>query len=469
MVSGSSRRRMRTILHIDFNSYFATVEQQANPRLRGKPIGVTGGDRMKRTVIGAASVEAKRFGVKTGMQIWEARKLCPSLILVPGDSDKYLEVTKRFLGILKDYSLHLEVFSIDECFLELSTSVIASDSEAISKHELDCFVAYAPRNDVRATALEIKSRIRSEIGEWITCSIGISYNKLMAKLAGSLQKPDGLVIIPDQKTAIESLNKVELDAVCGIGSRIKKRLFNMGVTDFRKLRTVPLPALLASFKSYGQVLFNYARGIDERPVIAFYEKPEVKSVGHRHTIDHDTADPVEIKQILLKLTELIARKLRAKKLVGRTVSCWFRYGFVHLRGGVENPSGSHLGGVFLGNGMQTTIPYTDDGLEIFHAGWKLFEKIWERGEIRMIGVSVSNLKPQTPGNLSFLEENYKREVITRALDKVNDKYGEFTLQRGVLLPASPAPLASLRAKRGEQTPNIRRMPNPFLADRKFRI
>src|SRR6476469_679740 len=104
----------RLVLHVDFNSYFATVEQQANPRLRGKPIGVTGGDRMKRTVVGAASVEAKRFGVRTGMSLSEALKLCPQLILVRGDSDKYLECTKRFLNILKDYSPYLEVFSIDE-------------------------------------------------------------------------------------------------------------------------------------------------------------------------------------------------------------------------------------------------------------------------------------------------------------------------------------------------------------------
>ena len=181
-----------------------------------------------------------------------------------------------------------------------------------------------------------------------------------------------------------------------------------------------------------------SRGIDEIKIVPFYEKPEVKSVGHRHTIDHDTADPVEIKQILLKLTELIARKLRAKKLVGRTVSCWFRYSLhpdhtpgVQLKG----TPGLHPGGgrVFEGDGMQTTIPCTDDGLEIFKAGWNLFEKIWERREIRMIGVAISNLKPQTPQNLSFLEETHKREVITKALDKINDKYGEFTLQRGILL------------------------------------
>src|SRR5690348_13284624 len=110
---------MNTILHIDFNSYFATVEQQANPRLRGKPVGVTGGDRTSRTVLGAASVEAKALGVKTGMSIPEALKICPQIILVKGDSDKYLATTKRFLSILKDYSPALEVFSIDEAFLQL--------------------------------------------------------------------------------------------------------------------------------------------------------------------------------------------------------------------------------------------------------------------------------------------------------------------------------------------------------------
>ena len=445
---------MKTILHIDFNSYFATVEQQANPRLRGKPVGVTGGDRMKRTVLGAASIEAKKFGVKTGMQIWEARKLCPQIILVPGDSDKYLEATKRFLGILKAYGPYLEVFSIDEVFMEISFSVIArSASDEAILIKKDCHALRA-RNDVVGIAKEIKSRIKSEIGEWITCSIGISYNKLMAKLAGSLQKPDGLVVIPDHESAIKILDKVELDEICGIGGRIKYRLNKMGIFNFKQLRQIPLEILLISFKSYGNFLYNAARGIDESLVMPFYEKEEVKSIGHRHTIDHDTEDPEEIKQILLKLCELVARRLRSKKLVGKIVSCWFRYSF-HLGGGVENPSGAHLPGehTFHGDGMQTTIQHTNDGLEIFKAAWRLFEKIWDRREIRMIGVSISNLNPQTPQNLSFLEENKRKEIITKALDKINDKYGEFTLKRAVLL----------------DTPTIRRMPNPFLSDRRFKL
>lgn len=397
-------------MHIDFNSYFATVEQQANPRLRGKPVGVTGGDRMQRTVLGAASIEAKKYGVKTGMQIWEAKKLCPNIILVQGDSDKYLECTKRFINILKDYSPYLEVFSIDECFLEVI-------------------------NDPIKIAKLIKHRILSEIGEWITCSIGISYNKLMAKLAGSLQKPDGLVIISNQEEAIKVLDKIELDEICGIGSRIKTRLNKMGIFNFKQLRQVPLDILLMSFKSYGRFLYDASRGIDHSEIVPFYERGEVKSIGHRHTIDHDTKDPDEIRQILLKLCEMVAVRLRAKNLIGKTVSYWYR------------------SFDFLGDGQQTTISYTNDGIEIFHSAWKIFDQMWSGVKIRMIGVSISNLQPNLPQNLSLLPEVKRTEIITQTLDKINNKFGEFTLQRGILLTSV----------------NIHRKPNPYLADRRFKL
>ncbi len=416
----------KIILHIDFNSYFATVEQQANPRLRGKPIGVTGGDRVKRTVLGAASIEAKRYGVKTGMQIWEAKKVCPEIILVPGDSDKYLETTKRFLGILKDYTPFLEVFSIDECFLELK--------DEKGKLKIEGSIAIAK---------EIKARIKQEIGEWITCSIGISYNKLLAKLAGSLKKPDGLVVIANQQEAIQVLDKIALDEICGIGPRIKKRLNNLGIFDFKTLRKVPLAALLASFKNYGHILYNMARGIDNSPIVPFYQKEEVKSVGHRHTNQYDIDNPAEIKQILLKLSEMVASRLRHKNLVGKTVHLGYRQAL--------DPTQLHTG--FSGNGMQTTILFTNNGLAIFKASWKIFNQIWSGEKIRMIGISISNLKSTTPQNLSLLPEINKQEIVVKAVDRINDRYGEFTLQRGTLLTSA----------------KIHRKPNPFLADRRFKI
>lgn len=420
---------MKTIMHIDFNSFFATVEQQANPRLRSRPIGVTGGDRMERTVIGAASVEAKKLGVKTGMPLFEAKKICPSIILVPGDSDKYLEVTKRFLGLLSPFCPYLEVFSIDEVFIQIKSD----RSEDRYTGELEHWPLIS--SDLIRLAHEIKSRVRSELGEAITCSIGISYNKLLAKLAGSLIKPDGLVVIANQDEAIKVLDRVELNEICGIGRAVKARLNKMGIFNFKQLREVPLNILLFEFKSYGQFLYDASRGIDHRPILPFYEKEEIKSVGHRHTISYDTSDPEEIKQLLLKLTELVARRLRVKKLVGRTVSCWFR------------------SSDFSGEGMQVTIPYTSDGLEIFKASWKIFHQIWDKEKIRMIGVSVSNLRSKLPQTLSLLADDNKQQLITQTLDEVNSKYGEFTLQRGTLLTSA----------------KIKRMPNPFLADRRFKL
>jgi DNA polymerase IV len=476
---------VKYILHVDFNSFFATVEQQANPRLRRKPIGVTGGDRLTRTVIGAASVEAKARGVYTGMKIPEALKLCPDLILVRGDSDKYLEINKKFLNILKGYTDKMEVFSIDEVFLEVDSCGITGPvnsqpqkwlrSQARSRQFLGRPDSLPPVNihkSLFSLALNIKERIKKEAGEWITCSIGISYNKMLAKLAGSLYKPDGLVGIFDRQSAMWILDRVELDDVCGIGHRIKNRLNNMGVFNFRDLREVPLQSLLASFKSYGKVLYDFARGEDSRQVIPFFKKEEVKSIGHRHTINRDVSDPLEIKQILLKLCELVARRARAKKLEGRTVSFWYRRAFdkdpartsvwdilPSARGTLPSADAERkayfeeTGNQFFGAGMQTTIPDTDDGLDIFKASWGCFMKLWDGKPVRMVGVSLSNLKKINPKNLTFLEDLKRREVITRALDKINDRYGEFTLQRGVLLNSR----------------NIRRMANSFMSDRRFKI
>ncbi|MDO8570321.1 MAG: DNA polymerase IV [Candidatus Daviesbacteria bacterium] len=453
---------MNTILHIDMNSFFASVEQQANPKLRGKPIGVTGGDRETRTVLCTASYEAKKMGVKTGMQIWEAKKICPDLIIIQSNHDKYLSVTTKFLNIFKDYTDKLEVFSIDEAFLEVTSPVIArSPWQPWQSHTTkDCFVVNTPRNDIMI-AQEIKQRLKDEIGECITCSIGISYNKLMAKLAGSLKKPDGLVIIPDQKEAIKVLDKIELDDICGIGPATKKRLFNMGITDFRTLRKVPKSCLVSSFKSYGEILYNMARGIDHSPIKTFFEKDEVKSIGHRLTIDHDTSDLLEIKQILLKLCELVGNRLRAKKLSAKTIHCWYRNALsssvIPAKAGIQNawiPGQARDDKInFTGNNMQITILPTSDGLQIFKTAWEIFQSIWNEDKIRMIGISVSNLKPDYFATLSLLPETRKQETMQKAIDKINNKYGDFTLQRAVLLKSTP----------------IKRTPNPFLSDRRFKI
>lgn len=439
------------IIHIDFNSFFATVEQQANPHLRGKPIGVTGGDRLTRTVVGAASVEAKARGVYTGMKIPDALKLCPDLILVRGDSDKYLSITKKFLNILKAYSDKLEVFSIDEVFLEMRPAVILSKAknllktQGLSESQMEPQILRQAQDDILFNiATSIKEKIYKQAGEWIRCSIGISYNKMLAKLAGSLYKPNGLVGIFDQDSAKWILDRVELTDICGLGPRTKRHLNNMGIFNFADLRKTPVNLLLAGFKSYGKILHDFSNGIDEREIIPFFEKPEVKSIGHQYTINKDIDNEVEIKQTLLKICELVARRARAKKLEGKTVSFWFRYGF--------NLEYFKLtGDQFRSNGMQSTIPYTNDGYDLFKAAWKSFQTLWDGNPIRFLAISLGNVKPQNPSTICFLDEVKKREVITRALDTVNNKYGEFTLQRAILMNSK----------------KIRRMANSFMADRRF--
>jgi len=201
------------------DSYFASIEQQANPDLQGKPIGITGGDRLTRTVLAAASKEAKLLGVKTGMRIFEAKSICPDLITVCGDSYKYLEISQILFKIFKKYSPLMEIFSIDEVFIDVTKT----------KHLF--------KNELNIISL-IKKEIRNTLGSIITCSVGVSHNKLLAKLASSVKKPDGIYKI-EKNHLPQILDNFSLDDLCGIGPKIKKRLETLGIFTFSQLRKTP--------------------------------------------------------------------------------------------------------------------------------------------------------------------------------------------------------------------------------------
>jgi DNA polymerase-4 len=250
------------------------------------------------------------------------------------------------------------------------------------------------------------------------------------------------------------LDQVDLAEICGLGYRTRTKLHQRGVTSFRELRVVPLEYLLATFKSYGQILYDMARGQDDSPLVTFYEKEEVKSVGHRHTLSQDTSDVVSIQQLFLKLAEMVARRLRGKNLVGRTVTIWYRAAF-------DKNYFDQTGDKFFGEGMQMTIAYSQDGLELYRAAWKIFSRIWQGESIRMVGIAVSNVQNVKSENLSLLPEVNREKVITSALDIINDRFGEFTLQRGLLAGSY---------KMNKFLPSeVKRMPNPFLSDRRFRL
>jgi len=312
----------RIILHIDFNSFFASIEQQANPFLRGKAIAVAGKGyqsindiqpqgtrkqvkhmRLQRTVVTTASKEAKALGVKTAMSSVEAKQICPELIIIPGDPQKYSEITSRFLKILNQFSESVEQFSTDEAFADITT---------------------AARDYLGATfiAERIRWEIRKTCGASCTVSIGIAPNKLAAKLACESTKPSGLTIVQPNKLK-QFVQTQPLQAICGISPRIDQRLQKLGITSTAALQKTPLHILIKEFKThYGLFLFNAARGIGSNHVSSI--KPLPKSVGHSYTFPFNLQTFQEIRTNLLALCDRIAARMRKKGLIGTCLSIYAR-------------------------------------------------------------------------------------------------------------------------------------------------
>ena len=213
----------RIILHLDMNAFFASVEQQSNPALRGKPIAVIGSNG--RTVITTASYEARKFGVKTGMAIWEAKQHCPNIILVVGNNPKYTYTSSRIFSMMLDYTPLVEVFSIDEAFLDVTGSMgIFGSPERI--------------------VYLMKARIKHSFG--LTCSVGVAPNKLLAKLASDMKKPDGLTIIrPEEISPV--LEAIPIKDICGIGSQTEKKLNLLGIKTCGDLGRFPVDILKRKF------------------------------------------------------------------------------------------------------------------------------------------------------------------------------------------------------------------------------
>ncbi|MBI2550969.1 DNA polymerase IV [Candidatus Uhrbacteria bacterium] len=384
---------MRRILHIDFNSFFASVEQQANPTLRGKPIGVTG-KRTERSVVAAASREAKALGVKTAMSTWEAKKICPSIILVPGDPEKYAHIHYTFNRILRRYSDKVEVFSVDECFVDI-TDETTDDLDAI------------------AIAQRIKTDLRAQCGELITASVGIAPNKLLAKLASERIKPDGLTLVHEEE-AVPFIDQSELQDLCGIGPRIAKRLETIGVTDFPSLRACSSTLLVRAFKKYGWWLYQAARGIDHSPVITESEDP--KSVGHSHTLPADTWDANAMRRYLLLMCDRVAYRLRRDGFIAGRISAYVRYGD------------------FSSDGKQhRSNEPTANGLTLFKQAWNLLETIRDdQKPVRLLGISASDLvRAKEP--VGLFPKDQKLTKLLPALDRLQTRYGTGAWTRASLV------------------------------------
>jgi DNA polymerase-4 len=422
---------LRIILHIDMNSYFASVEQQANPHLRGRPIGVC--EHLGGIII-APSIEAKRLGIKLGTTVWDARKIYPKIVLLPVDPDKYRQVTRGFLKILYDYTDEVEKFSIDEAFLDITETCGGKFEDAL------------------LLGLEIKQRLRREVGEWVSASIGLGPNKLVAKIAADLGEGDLNRIHVVRPEEISSLyQKLSLTDIPGIGNRLRRALNLLGIFTLRQLANYPLENLLNQFGVLGYELHRmgwlyspsreegvggghsqHASRINYAPLLISpsrgEENPgEIKSIGHSYTLPKLIQETCDIKKLMYKLSEKIGRRMRAVGARGNVI---------HYFHSTPSSSPPYQGGERVGVGFhkQHKIEeFIDDGREIYLAAWRIFQQSLSfQLQIKIMGISISGLVFENPPQPLF--EQYKCPGrLVAAMDAVNDKYGEFTIRRGRLL------------------------------------
>ncbi len=385
----------RVILHLDFDSFFASCEQQANPLYQGKPLGVTAHNG--RNCIIASSREAKKLGIQTASRAHEARKLCPSLILVPAHFTRYLEISKKFLRVCQYYSPFIEVFSIDELFMDVTATARLFGG-------------------VYPLIYRLKKQLAQEVGEVLTVSVGVSYNKLLAKMASGLEKPNGITQITPQNLDVLYKNS-KLTSICGIGERIKFRLNTLGVYTLLDLRGLAFHKLLSEFgPAQAHFLRDVAYGIDTSCLNLYTQKPTVKSVGRQYCLPENEYNTRRILQNVYELYEELAIKLRRLEKKARTV--WLG-----------------LYGSYTIAGQSTYTTYFDTSKEMFEAALRLIQKQqpeFETGYTRRIMVGVTQLA-DTAQNL-FTYKN-RLEAVWQAVDHINDRYGDHTIRNGFLLYA----------------------------------
>lgn len=409
----------KIILHIDFDSFFASVEQQLHPHLRNRPMGVTA--RNGRTCVIAASREAKKFGIKTGTRTFDALKLCPSFVSVPADFVNYGEVSKKFIKICDEFSPTIEVFSIDEVFMDVTLTA-------------RLFGGVYPLIE------KFKSRLREELGDYITASVGISHNKLLAKLASGMKKPDGVMAI-DHEDVIKVYNETKLTDICGIGRRIEERLHNLGIYTLLKLRLTPLSSLIAEFGEVeGKFLYDIGWARDDRPLIHYTDVDQVKSVGRQYCLPANEYDMRKVMQNVYELCEEVGRKLRRIGKKAKVV-------------------GIYLGGENSVHGRRMLDRYVDNGKDIFEECMfsirhceeakneqrsNLVQKRLPRsyfarndglGFVRQISIYTSNFEDAANVPSSLFIEDRRREKVVAAVDKINEKFGHYTIRNGFLLDA----------------------------------
>lgn len=387
-----------SIIHLDLDAFFASVEQRDNPAYQGKPLitgGISGGGgNLNRGVVHAASYEARKYGVHAGMSIWEARQKCPQGIFIPSQMNKYLEASKKFFQICSTYTPLIESLSIDELFLDVS----------------GCESLFG---SIEVIGRKIKERVYGELG--LKVSVGIAENKFLAKIATNLGKPDGFYIIYF-KDRQKILYPLPVSALWGIGKKTEELLKKSGIYQVEQLAKMPDSILDNLLGKNGKKIKLLAQGIDESPVTP---PSEVKSISREMTFPTNIIEKSILIKELLKISQIVGYTARKEGYKAKTITLKIRFhNFTTFNKSKTLENSTHLDDI------------------IFKTILELLNKVkLKKGGVRLLGIRLSNLSPEDKRNqLKFVRDKEdKLEQLSQSLDKIREKFGSKAITRASLL------------------------------------
>ncbi|MBQ8028292.1 MAG: DNA polymerase IV [Clostridia bacterium] len=392
----------RVILHCDLNNFYASVECLFRPELKNVPMAVCGSTQERHGIVLAKNEKAKKFGVKTAEAVWQAQMKCPELITVEPNFSRYMEYSSKVRAIYEQYTDLVEPFGMDECWLDVTGSVFLYGSG-------------------EKIAYEIKERIKKEIG--LTISVGVSFNKVFAKLGSDLKKPDAVTVISkaEFKKIVWPLRAEEM---IGVGPSTKRRLNSVGIYTLGDVASCDKNFLTLIFGKMGEELWKNASGFDFSPVLSKNQIPPAKSFGRSVTCCRDLISDEDVGNVMLYLTDKVATCLRENACLASVVQISVRDEILVTRE------------------KQLVLPQPSRIVEVlFSAGMKLFKESWTwESNVRSVGIRACGLVGESCNfqyNLFFDSKKYdKLERLESQIEKIRKKYGKDSVFRGstMLIP-----------------------------------